>query len=250
MPLAGLLAETGLTLREDGGGRAADAGRDTGRRARADAAVADEFCDLHASDLTVELRRDLLDRLGMFGVRVAAAARSAAGRDDRGQLGPQLVEHSGLGELRRVIAEHFLPRARVLQARSALVAAAGAGRRAAFRRTRARPTSSTARPSASRPAPSSSPRSAPPTSWPAAQVQVSDGERRRAQTLLLADGAAAALGLDDGRRTQSAIRSAARCTRSSRGAAGPPTRWPTRRLVEVFEAAARTCESMYASATV
>ena len=31
---------------------------------------ADHFCDLHASDLTVEIRRTLLDRLGMFGVRL------------------------------------------------------------------------------------------------------------------------------------------------------------------------------------
>ena len=82
---------------------------------------ADGFADVHASDLTVEARRHLLDRLGMFGVRVAVR-EVRAGRATAAQLGPQLVEISGLGELRRVIAQHFLPRARVLQARSALAA--------------------------------------------------------------------------------------------------------------------------------
>ena len=72
---------------------------------------AEEFCDLHASELTVELRRSLLDRLGMFGVRLAVD-EIAAGATTGGALAPRLVEASGLPPYRAVIAEHFLPRAR------------------------------------------------------------------------------------------------------------------------------------------
>lgn len=128
VPVAGLLAETGLTLRE------ADA---AAIRAVASTAPdvldrmllsAGEFCELHASDLTVEMRRDLLDRLGMFGIRVAIR-EVQAGATTAAELGPRLVEISGLADLRGVIAEHFLPRARVLQARSALAATRTLARR-------------------------------------------------------------------------------------------------------------------------
>ncbi len=81
---------------------------------------ADHFCDLHASDLTVEVRRSLLDRLGMFGVRLSLQEIRDKGATTAATLAPRLVEHSGLTQLRGVIAEHFLPRARTLQARSAL----------------------------------------------------------------------------------------------------------------------------------
>src|SRR5262249_45525931 len=82
---------------------------------------AEQFGDPHASDLTVEVRRELLDRLGMYGVRVAME-EIRAGAVTAADLGPKLVDRSGLSELNRVIAEHFLPRARVLQSRTALVA--------------------------------------------------------------------------------------------------------------------------------
>ncbi|MDO8362241.1 MAG: dynamin family protein [Actinomycetota bacterium] len=122
VPLAGLLAETGLTLRED----EVAALR---MLAATDADVlermllsAGQFCDTSASDLTVELRRSLIDRLGLFGVRLALAEIRAGNGTTAATLGPILVRHSGLTVLRQLISQHFMPRARVLQARSGLVA--------------------------------------------------------------------------------------------------------------------------------
>lgn len=122
VPLAGLLAETGLTLRED----EVAALR---MLAATDAEVlermllsADQFCETSASELTVELRRSLLDRLGLFGVRLALSEIRAGRGTTAASLGPILVEHSGLTALRQLISQHFMPRARVLQARSGLVA--------------------------------------------------------------------------------------------------------------------------------
>jgi hypothetical protein len=121
VPMAGLLAETGLTLREDEAGALRALAATPPEDLELMLLSAEQFCDLHRSDLTVEVRRGLLDRLGMYGVRVAME-QIRGGATTAATLGPELVARSGLNELNRVIAEHFLPRARVLQARSALVA--------------------------------------------------------------------------------------------------------------------------------
>ena len=121
VPMAGLLAETGLTLREDEATALRAMAATPAEELELMLLSAEQFCDLHASDLTVEVRRALLDRLGMYGVRVAVD-EIRGGATTAATLGPKLVERSGLNDLHRVIAEHFLPRARVLQARSALVA--------------------------------------------------------------------------------------------------------------------------------
>ena len=83
---------------------------------------ADHFCDLHASDLTVEIRRSLVDRLGMYGIRISIQEIRDNGLTTAATLAPRLVQRSGLNELKTVIAQHFLPRARTLQSRGALVA--------------------------------------------------------------------------------------------------------------------------------
>jgi dynamin family protein len=121
VPLAGLIAETGLTLRED----EAAALRTL---AATDPAVleqmlmsAEQFCEMSNSALTVEWRRDLLDRLGLFGVRLAVEEIRAGRATTAAQLGAVLVDVSGLQALRSLFRDHFAPRARVLQARSALL---------------------------------------------------------------------------------------------------------------------------------
>jgi hypothetical protein len=122
VPMAGLLAETGLTLRED---EVASLRMLAGTPADVlDKMLlsADQFCDVSSSELTVELRRDLLDRLGLFGVRLALREIREGRASTAAHLGPILVEASGLGALRTLISRHFMPRARVLQARSAIVA--------------------------------------------------------------------------------------------------------------------------------
>jgi GTPase SAR1 family protein len=120
VPVAGLLAETGLTLRED---EAAEL--------RSIAATPDEvlepmlwstdgFCEPGSSDVTVELRRSLLLRLGMFGLRLLIGEIRDGRATTATDLARVLVVVSGLDELRAVIDEVFLPRAQVLKARSTL----------------------------------------------------------------------------------------------------------------------------------
>jgi hypothetical protein len=83
---------------------------------------ADGFCDPAGSDLTVELRRELLGRLGLYGLRFVMRQL----RDDPALSAPvlsrALIAESGLEDLRRLIEERFLPRAQTLKARSAIAA--------------------------------------------------------------------------------------------------------------------------------
>jgi hypothetical protein len=121
VPVAGLIAETGLTLREDEAWAlrrlAATSDPVLERMLRA----ADAFCEPDASELTVELRRQLLDRLGVFGVRFCVAEIRRRGSTSASDLAQALVVESGLDALRTLIAELFLPRAQILKARTALV---------------------------------------------------------------------------------------------------------------------------------
>ncbi len=121
VPMAGLLAETGLTLREEEVAALRALAATPADELERMLLSVDQFTDLHSSALTVESRRELLGRLGLFGIRLGLQ-ELAGGASTAAALGPRLVEHSGLNRLKAVIAEHFLPRARVLQARSALVA--------------------------------------------------------------------------------------------------------------------------------
>jgi hypothetical protein len=120
VPVAGLLAETGTTLRED---------EYTALRMLADEdqptldsllVTADRFVEPSVGPLTVELRRDLLDRFGLFGVRYAVDRIQRGNVDSAATLSSTLVAASGLGELEAVIRDRFLPQARVLKARSVL----------------------------------------------------------------------------------------------------------------------------------
>jgi hypothetical protein len=83
---------------------------------------ADRFVGTEAPALVEpQVRRALLDRLGMFGVRLALTL-IRAGCDSRSKLSAELVQRSGLSELRESIGRYFVDRADVLRARSALVA--------------------------------------------------------------------------------------------------------------------------------
>jgi hypothetical protein len=71
----------------------------------------------------VETRIDLLDRLGIFGVRLATTLiRTGTGTDTRSGLAAELVRRSGLSELREAVGRCFVDRADALKARSALTA--------------------------------------------------------------------------------------------------------------------------------
>jgi hypothetical protein len=134
VPVAGLIAETGHTLRED---------EVAALRALRDVepdeldlllVSVDRFCTPGISPLTVESRRDLLWRLGLFGVRFCLRE---LGRDDdltATALARRLVAASGLPELIEVLDLHLAPRADVLKARSALVALRSVARELATQR--------------------------------------------------------------------------------------------------------------------
>jgi hypothetical protein len=121
-PMAGLLAETGLTLRED------EAAALRALAATPDADLdtmllsADGFCEPAVSDLTVELRRALLDRLGLFGARMLLGEIRVGRVSSAPEMSRALVSASGLESLRSLIEQRFLPRAQTLKARSAIAA--------------------------------------------------------------------------------------------------------------------------------
>ena len=121
VPVAGLIAEAGLTLREDEASAlrqlaaTPDPIRDRMLRA------VDAFCEPDASELTVELRRHLLDRLGVFGVRFCVGEIRGQRSTSAGELAAALVAESGLDAVRQLIVHQFLPRADILKARTALI---------------------------------------------------------------------------------------------------------------------------------
>ena len=120
VPLAGLLAESALTFREDEAAAIRMLAGADGELVDDMLLSIDQFCDLGASDLTVEVRRALLDRLGLFGVRIAVDAARHRGVTSAAGLAQLLLDASGLPELRRLLAEQFTPRATVLKARTCL----------------------------------------------------------------------------------------------------------------------------------
>lgn len=71
--------------------------------------------------LDAQVRRALLDRFGIYGVRLATTL-IRTGCDTRAALAAELVRRSGLTELRESMNHYFIDRRDVLKARSALVA--------------------------------------------------------------------------------------------------------------------------------
>ena len=121
-PVAGLLAEAAATLRQDEYAvlQAIAAEPDEVRRILL--LSADTFCDPARTDVPAEARRSVLRRLGLFGVRYAVERLAGASYGSATDLAGDLAAVSGVGEVRRLLTELFEPRARLLQARTALIA--------------------------------------------------------------------------------------------------------------------------------
>ncbi|HEX6423464.1 MAG TPA: dynamin family protein [Acidimicrobiales bacterium] len=123
VPVAGLLAQSGATLRE-----AEFKALDTLASAPRDDTEAlflsaDRFVQSETTIALTSLEREhLLDRFGLFGVRLAVALIRQGVATTATALSTELVRRSGLIELRDVLLSQFAERRDVLKARSALLA--------------------------------------------------------------------------------------------------------------------------------
>ena len=122
VPVAGLIAETGATLREAQFGWLREiAVLPEARRDHLLRSV-ERFRDPEANPLGEEIREELLGRFGMFGLRLAIGLLAAGEVRTATGLSQALLERSGIRELGRVLAERYAARAQALKARSALAA--------------------------------------------------------------------------------------------------------------------------------
>jgi hypothetical protein len=122
LPVAGLLAETGATLRQDQFEWIRQlAGLDPDVRDRLLVSV-ERFRDPETCPLNEDIREELLDRLGMYGLRLATTLIADGSVKTAPELSTALLERSGIRALQRVLEESYAARASGLKARSALVA--------------------------------------------------------------------------------------------------------------------------------
>ncbi|MCK8610367.1 dynamin family protein [Agromyces sp. C10] len=122
VPIAGLLAQSARTLRE----HEFDALRRLARLGRSDRermlVSVDRFVrDDAPIDVTADERRNLLQRFGMFGIRMAAVS-IRAGHHDATALADELYRRSGMDDLVHLVGGQFRSRADALKASSALAA--------------------------------------------------------------------------------------------------------------------------------
>lgn len=133
MPVAGLLAATAATLREDEF-RAINVLAEA-PEAEVDRLLlsADRFATAETEiGLAPGVRAALLDRYGMFGVRLSLRLVHSGVATTAGALSRELLARSGLVPLREALISRFAARADVLKARSALLATESVLRRFPF----------------------------------------------------------------------------------------------------------------------
>ena len=122
--VAGLLAQTGRSLRQDefrAFSRLASAPRDDTEAMLLSVGRFAHPGPREDALLPLDSRRALLDRFGLFGVRLATTlVRQGSNSPDL--LAAELVRRSGLDELRSLLASRFTERRDLLKARSALLA--------------------------------------------------------------------------------------------------------------------------------
>jgi len=122
VPMAGLLAETAVTLTETEVSHLRKVAERTPREVEALLLTADRFLtQMPELGLTSFERQHLLDRFGVFGVRLASMILRR-GPVTATELARDLAERSGLEELQAVLHSLFFARRDVLKSRSALLA--------------------------------------------------------------------------------------------------------------------------------
>ena len=119
--VAGLLAQTGRTMRQDE--FTALTALATLPRDELDGMLlsVDRFSRIATPAVDGEARARLMERFGLFGVRLATTL-IRQGVTDPTAISAELVKRSGLDELRTVLATQFSERRDLLKARSALLA--------------------------------------------------------------------------------------------------------------------------------
>ena len=136
VPVNGLLGHAAATLREDEYAALAAVARAPREMAGELLLTADRFAIGDSSLVPVDERARLLDRLGLFGVRLSVELVRTGAVATSSELAARLADVSGLERLREVVLRQFGARARVLKARSAV---AGAARDLPAGRLRRRP---------------------------------------------------------------------------------------------------------------
>ena len=123
VPVAGLAAQAATSLTEQQYRALAELSRLPGAQLAPILLTADRF--LGGEDIagvSVEQRRELLDRLGLYGIRTGVHAIRGGRASTSSVLASELLAVSGLPVLRELLATHFAGRSRVLKARTALLA--------------------------------------------------------------------------------------------------------------------------------
>jgi hypothetical protein len=123
VPVAGLLAQTGVTLRQAEYEALVTLARAPAPEVDAVLLSADRFAnaDAHVGLTTIE-RQALLERFGLFGVRLAVHLLREGTVSNAGALADELVTRSGLPQLRSVLLAQFAGRRDLLKARSGMLA--------------------------------------------------------------------------------------------------------------------------------
>ncbi|KAA0111352.1 dynamin-like GTPase family protein [Mycolicibacterium sp. P1-5] len=122
VPVSGLLALTARTLRQSEFAAleklaAVDANELNKAMLSVDRFVREDS----ALPVDAQTRAQLLDRFGMFGLRISIAVLRAGAATDSVTLADELLERSGLIALRDVIDQQFAQRSELLKAHTALV---------------------------------------------------------------------------------------------------------------------------------
>jgi hypothetical protein len=123
VPVAGLLAETAATLTENEVGHLRMISERSAREVEGLLLTADRFVNqMPELGLTSIERTALLERFGLFGVRLATALLRRGVVTTATELAAELADRSGVEELRAVLDSLFFERRDILKSRSALLA--------------------------------------------------------------------------------------------------------------------------------
>jgi Dynamin family len=121
LPVNGLLAYASVTLREAEFAMLAAIAGGSEQATEELLLTADRFVDPRRSTELGEGERSLLlDRFGLFGVRVSVDMIRTGAVSTASELAQRLADLSGLDRLRSVVLEQFERRSKILKARSAL----------------------------------------------------------------------------------------------------------------------------------